>query len=101
MTQNENWMIIAIEECSEVQKELSKIMRFGLNNYNPFDPLKITNEENFLEEYYQLQVVIEYMQKLELVQTLSDKEIDEIKKCKIENVIQYMNKSIELGTVKN
>lgn len=35
MNSVENLCVIVTEECSEIQKAVSKSMRFGFDNYNP------------------------------------------------------------------
>ena len=42
MTVYENLMVTAMEECAEIQKEISKALRFGINNHHPDEP-EITN----------------------------------------------------------
>lgn len=39
-----------IEECSELIKALVKARRFGLDNFNPYDPSKISNRDSILSE---------------------------------------------------
>lgn len=46
-----NCLLVLMEECSEVQKICSKIMRFGFDSYHPSDPEKKTNTVKLAEEY--------------------------------------------------
>ena len=38
------------EECAEIIQAVSKIRRFGLNSFNPYDPKKIDNQSLFEHE---------------------------------------------------
>ena len=51
MTKNENLLVTLSEECAEVQQAVSKVLRFGQDNYNPATP-QVTNELEVLTEYY-------------------------------------------------
>lgn len=87
-----------MEECSEIQKEISKSMRFGLGNYHPLTP-EITNEDNLLEEYYQLQAVIEYLQNVGVIKIIGKDKIQRIKQNKIDKVLKYEKLSERIGMI--
>ena len=50
-----------IEECSEVQKAATKILRHGFNCHNPFDPDKKQNRWNLERELEDLLTAIELL----------------------------------------
>jgi len=62
-----------IEEASEVIKAICKAKRFGLENFNPYDPEKITNKQKILEEMDDLSHAIDTY-KLELKEWSYDNE---------------------------
>lgn len=49
------------EECAEVIQAISKLRRFGLMNFNPADPLKITNIEHLINEIGDIQGVVDML----------------------------------------
>jgi NTP pyrophosphatase (non-canonical NTP hydrolase) len=53
-------LTILQEECAEVIKEVSKILRFGWDSYHPADP-STTNRSLLTEEVGQLKLMIEYL----------------------------------------
>jgi hypothetical protein len=53
-------LTILQEECAEVIKEVSKILRFGWDSYHPKDP-STTNRNLLEEEVGQLRHMIDYL----------------------------------------
>ena len=50
-----------IEECSEVIKEATKIMRFGFDSYHPDDPQRETNRHRLMREMADLEAAYEIL----------------------------------------
>ena len=90
MNNTENLLVIAMEEAAEVQQAIAKSLRFGMSNYYAEQP---TNSMCILTEYYQLQAVIEELQKSEVLPSLSHDVVDSIKKAKISKVNYYNEES--------
>ena len=53
MNKKEHLMVVAMEECAEIQQAIAKSLRFGLQDHRPETPT-MTNEQEILTEYYQL-----------------------------------------------
>lgn len=100
MNMVENLMIIAMEEAAELQQDISKAMRFGMNEYCVEYGHTVDNEQRILTEYYQLQAVMEHLQTINILKTPSEEEIKAIKDKKIEKVYKYMQVSKQKGTLK-
>jgi hypothetical protein len=69
------------EECAEVIVAVSKISRFGLDNYKPNKPL--TNRQHLAEELGDLQCMIELMYELNIVDPVEVKQYAEAKREKL------------------
>ena len=69
------------EECAEVIVAVSKISRFGLDNYKPNKPL--TNRQHLAEELGDLQAMIELMYELDIVYPGEVKQYAEAKREKL------------------
>ncbi len=96
MNKEEHLLTILAEECSEVQKEVSKSLRFGLDNCAPSNPY-VTNRELIVKEYIQIKAIIEMLVERGIL-VFPDHE-NYILNCKKHDTLAYMNKSIELGTL--
>ena len=99
MTKNENLFVTAMEECAEIQQAISKILRFGKNNYHPNDPNKETNEHQFLKEYYQLKAVVNMLLINDVLSDLTEDEILDIISNKYQNINNFQQLSMHLGTI--
>ena len=69
------------EECAEVIVAVSKISRFGIDNYKPNKPL--TNRQHLAEELGDLQAMIEIMYELDIVYPAEVKQYAEAKREKL------------------
>ena len=94
MNNTENLLVIAAEEAAEVAQAIDKSLRFGLDNYYGEQP---TNAMQIMTEYYQLQAMIEELQKHKVLPYLTYSTIFDIKKSKIENVNYYNEESRRYG----
>jgi len=100
MTKLENTYVVAMEECAELSKELSKAMRFGLDSAHPDHPDK-TTASNIIEEYFQLCAVMDKLiaENIQLLQKYSESDKQEVAKKKIEKMNKWMENSIKNGFV--
>ena len=79
-------MDILQEECAEVIQAVSKISRFGIDNYKPGKPK--TNREHHEEELGDMLAMIDIMIELRVI-SLDNLEI--AKKAKIEKLKKWSN----------
>jgi NTP pyrophosphatase (non-canonical NTP hydrolase) len=79
-------MDILQEECAEVIQAVSKISRFGIDNYKPGKPK--TNREHLEEELGDMLAMIDIMMELRVI-SLNNLEI--AKKAKIEKLKKWSN----------
>ena len=77
-------MSILQEECAEVIQAVSKINRFGIDNYKPGKPK--TNREHLEEELGDLLAMIDILQDMQLV---SSKLMKQAKEAKIEKLKKW------------
>jgi hypothetical protein len=98
MKQIENLLVTTMEECAEVQQDISKALRFGVDNHGPNTPLT-TNGENIMTEFYQLTAMIMHLQSYNVLPTFSDEMITDIMQDKIKKVAKYQELSFELKTL--
>jgi NTP pyrophosphatase (non-canonical NTP hydrolase) len=77
---------ITQEECAEVIVAVSKISRFGLDNFKPGKPL--TNRQHLAEELGDLQAMIDLCIVYDVV---SKEEVDRAAKNKIAKLKQWSN----------
>lgn len=77
------------EECAEVIVAISKISRFGLDNYKPNKPL--TNRQHLAEELGDLQAMIDLMYELDIVYPAEVKQYAEAKREKLKKWSNIFN----------
>lgn len=93
MTRQEHLLIILAEECSEVIKEVSKALRFGLNDKEPGQ--SYTNAERITLELSELRGVQELCEREGLIDLGMLYDCEEKKK----RVEEYMKVSFNCGTL--
>lgn len=96
MNNTENLMIIAMEEASEIQQAMSKALRFGIDSSCAQDSTK-SNAMQIMTEYYQLQAMIDELQKCKILPYLNQDAINTIKDNKITKVKYYNEESKKAG----
>lgn len=99
MNQTEYLLACLSEECSEVQKNVGKALRFGLDDMDPNTKIG-TNAELILEEFYHICAVMELLQENGIIKKQSGYWQKEMKKDKIERVKKFMGYSKQKGTLK-
>lgn len=99
MTQNENLLVIAMEECNELSFAISKALRFGMKNY--YEEIGKIKDNNFeiLNEYFQLKAVMEMLLSEGILEPISDTTAWAIQEDKEIKVKKSQVRSNELGLI--
>lgn len=79
-------MDITAEECAEVIVAISKISRFGIDNYKPNKPL--TNRQHLEEEIGDLLAMVDLLEEFKVVDMAS---VNTARIAKIEKLKQWSN----------
>jgi hypothetical protein len=88
MTNDQEYLLVCLaEECSEVTKACSKILRFGMDSYHPKDH-KTTNKNNLVYELNDLMSVVEMLVERNIIPTKWENYAQRTEKT--EKVIHYM-----------
>lgn len=98
MTRGEYLMVVAAEECAEIQENISKAIRFGVDNHHPDKP-DTTNSYQILKEFNQLKAVIDMLIIGRHIPGISDEEAKGIYRDKVEAVKDWHMYSKRIGTV--
>ena len=96
MNRKEQLLVILAEECSEVIKDVTKSLRFGLEDINPKDNEKNENRKNLINELSDLIAVAEMLVDEGFIDDYLD--IEKIQK-KQEKVEKYLKYSESVGTL--
>lgn len=100
MNRIENLFVTASEEAGEIVQSISKLLRFGPENYNPDTP-EVTNAYQVIKEFHELAAVIGALIRAGELPTLRTQEIAEIKSGKLERVFAYQEVSERLGLIRD
>lgn len=94
----ENLLVVAMEECAEIQQELAKVLRFGVNNHHPGN-LDITNGERVLKEYFQLKAVMDLIMLKRIINPLPENKQYQIMREKKDAVEKWEEYSKTIGQI--
>ena len=98
MTRGEYLMVVAGEECAEIQENISKAIRFGVDNHHPDRP-ETTNGYQILKEFNQLKAVIDMLIIGRHIPGISDEEAKSIYRNKVAAVEHWEEYSRCIGKV--
>lgn len=98
MNQYENILVTISEECAEIQKAVSKALRFGLENHHPDQP-DCSNADDILFEFIHLQTLIEGFQRHGYLPKWDDYTVKTIKDDKIKSMVKWQEVSFECGVL--
>jgi len=93
----EHLLVCLIEECAEVQKAVSKALRFGLDDHAPDNPT-ITNDIDIANECVDLLAIIEMLRDENIIPSQNTSQMLQAKKDK---VAKYMKYAEERGSLIN
>lgn len=100
MNSAENLLIIAMEECAELQQAISKALRFGLHNHHPNKPDR-SNELDIQTEYTQLCETMRLLERRGILQSLPLSDTYIIRGDKVASIEKHEALSKSLGCIKD
>ncbi len=96
MNLSEHLLVVLGEECAEVQKEISKALRFGIHDCAP--KTDVTNAEKISIEFIEAMAARDMLVDLGVISIPENaKEIYEDKKSRIAHFVGYAK---QVGTIK-
>lgn len=99
MNKSEHLLTCASEECLEIAKNISKALRFGLEDRNTLNPTGPTNRERIVDELNDLMGVLRLLEYHNIVEIdWADREKQE---AKMQKVIKFINYAENVGTLKD
>lgn len=99
MTNRENLLVTAMEECNELSMAISKALRFGMNNYCVAKGDFEDNNYHILEEYTQLKTVMDMLFEREVLEPLTETVASAIRLDKENKVKRYQEYSKNIGLI--
>lgn len=96
MTTEDHLLVIGIEECVEVAKKLSKILRFGPNDIEPGQ--LFTARERAQQEIYDLLAALDDLDKKGIVPIPPNELAVRTKQLKVQRMLEY---SRDVGRLKD
>lgn len=99
MTSNENLLVTAMEECNELSMAISKALRFGMKNYCAESDSIKDNNYHILEEYIQLETVMDMLLERKILKPVSDTVYTAIRLEEEKKVDKYQEYSKSIGSI--
>ena len=100
MTFSENLLVTAMEECAEIQQDVSKILRFGADNHHPERP-NHTNADCVTREYIQLKAESEELQRIGVFPVIDAETEEDMKRRKLDKVFVHQAISRDCGCLED
>ena len=97
MNESEHILICIAEECAEIQKAVSKALRFGLDDRHPNS--NQTNKDDLAFEIADLLGAIEMAQDYGIIPDHGEEKIRSHMQAKKENILKFMNYAETGGTL--
>lgn len=95
LNRKQHLLVILAEECNEVAQRVTKSLRFGIDEIQPGD--NKNNAERIKYELNDLLAIVEMLQKEKILpDVITDREMMELKKQKVEHYLEYCKK---IGTL--
>lgn len=94
MKQSEHVLVVLMEECAEIQKDVAKALRFGMDDSYPGSD--VTNEMRINEELNDLLGTLILLEEMGIFTFEPDEEKARAKAAKVRHYIEYAK---ERGTV--
>lgn len=88
-------LVIAMEESAEIAQACSKAIRFGVNNHHPGKSSINTHANEIMTEFFQLQAIIEDLQKKNILPKYTGERVRFIKREKLDKVKKFMEQKKE------
>lgn len=91
MNHAEHLLVCLMEECAEVAKDVSKALRFGIDDTNVLQPFGPTNRQRIAQELNDLMAVVKMLQNITILpeEGLWDEEAQVAKMKKVEQFMNY------------
>lgn len=102
MNLREHLLTILAEECSEVAKNASKALRFGVDEVyrGPENPRLLSNRERIVDELEDLRVIIDILKDYGIALEIeSGEEAEKRRAAKRMKVFRYVGYARERGTI--
>jgi len=96
MDETQLYLTILQEECAEVIQIVSKIFRFGPEDWHPDDLYKVQNKDRLVHELADILTVIDLLKENGFLERMRDEsEIKKLKELKIKKIEKYKTRGTD------
>ncbi len=97
MDDTQLYLTILQEECAEVIQIVSKIFRFGAEDWHPDDLYKVSNKDRLVHELVDILAVVDLLKENGFLERMRDDEqIKKLKEAKIKKIEKYRTRGTGL-----